>query len=244
MRLAVARRPDKQRAALPRYPVLSIDFPRSEKAPKIFAQLPLQPRRQDQVLEGRTPDRGEELVVFGPISALVNQNLAVNLVAIRADGAQEVFGDLIGLRNDPAPRRLATGVTPGQIDDIDEIVLPSVGPQHAEPSVLDLALEAVFDASPMSLALAMDGLVPPDRTQSGFAILGKIERPRFVFDDRRAWVHFRQFDAGEIRNVIGGLAKRLADNFFQVVDHNFFNTRPGELFGIAATVSDKLMVFE
>src|SRR5215467_7088627 len=97
MRLAIARRPNKQRAALPRYPVLSVDFPRSEKAPKIFAQLPLQLRLQDQVLESRALDRSEELVVFGPIAVLVNQNLAVNLVTIRADSAQEVLSDFISL---------------------------------------------------------------------------------------------------------------------------------------------------
>src|SRR5262245_56933822 len=172
MCLAVARRPDKQRAALPRYPVLSIDSPRSEKAPKIFSQLPFQLWRQYQILESSALDRCEELIVFGPIAVLVNQDLAVNLVAIRANGPQEALGDLIGLRNDPAPRRLATRVTPGQVDDIDEIVFPSVGPQHAEPSVLDLALKTGFDASPMSVALAVDSLVPPNRTKPGFGILG------------------------------------------------------------------------
>src|SRR5215510_7260032 len=239
MRLAIARRPDKQRAALPRYPVLSIDFPRSEKAQEIFAQLPLQPRRQDQVLESRVLDRGEELVVFGPRAVLVNHNLAVNLVAVRANGAQKVLGDLIGLRDDPTPRRLATRVTPGQVDDIDEIVFPSVGPQHAEPSVLDLALEGGFDASPISIALAMDSLVPPDRTQSGFGILMQIERPRFAFDDRRARIHVRQFDAGEICNVIGRLAQRLANKLFQVVAHNYSRKRlrPSKQYG-TGSVSD------
>src|SRR5262249_7190463 len=171
MRLAVARRPDKQRAALPRYTVLSINFPRSEKAPEIFAQLSHQSRRQDQILESRFLDRGEELVVFGPRAVLINQNLAMNLVTVHANGAQEFLGHLIGLRNDPTPRRLATRVTPGKVDDIDEIVFPPVGPQHAEPSVLELALEGGFDASPINFALAMDSLVPPDRTQSGFGIL-------------------------------------------------------------------------
>src|SRR5262249_27371335 len=164
MGLAVARRPDQQHAALPRYAVLSINLPRSEKAPKIFAQLPLQLRRQDQILESRALDRGEELVILGPRAVLVNQNLAMNLVAIRANGAQEVLSDLIGFRDDPTPRRLATRVIPGQVNDIDEIVFPPIGPQHAEPSVLDLALEPFFDASPMSPALAMDRLTPPDRT--------------------------------------------------------------------------------
>src|SRR5262245_10406515 len=225
MRLAIARRPDKQRAALPRYPVLSIDFPRSEKAPEIFAQLPLQLRRQDQILERRVLDRGEELVVFGPRAVLINQNLAMNFVTVRANGAQEFLGHLIGLRNDPTPRRLATRVTPGQVDDIDEIVFPSVGPQHAEPSVLDFALERSFDASPISIALAMDSLVPPDRTQSDFSILMQIERQRFAFDDRRARIHFHQFDASEICNVIRRLAQRLTNKLFQVVAHNLSRKR-------------------
>src|SRR6266540_3083960 len=239
MRLAIARRPDKQRAALPWYPVLSIDFPRSEKAPEIFAQLSLQPLRQDQILESRVLDRGEELVVFGPRAVLINQNLAMYLVAVSANGAQEVLGDLIGLRNDPMPRRLATRVTPGQVDDIDEIVFPYVGPQHTEPSVLDLAREAVFGASPISFALAMDILVPPDRKKSCFGILMYIERPRFAFDDRRARIHFRQFDAGEICHVIGRLAQRLANKLFQVVAHNFSRTRPrpSKRYG-AGSVSD------
>src|SRR5262249_9769074 len=171
MRLAIARRPDKQRAALPRNPELSIDFPRSEKAPEIFAQLPLQSRRQDQILESRFLDRGEELVVFVPRAALINQNLAMNLVTVRANIAPEFLGHLMCLRNDPQPRRLASSFAPGQVDDIDEIVFPPGWPELAEPSVLGLAIEGGFDSSPINFALAMDSLVPPDRTQSGFGIL-------------------------------------------------------------------------
>src|SRR5262245_49736165 len=101
MRFAIARRPDKQGAALPRYPVLLINLPGREKATEIFAQLSLQLRGQDQILESRAPDRSEELIILGPGTVLVNQNLAVNLVAVRANGAHEILGDLGGLRDDP-----------------------------------------------------------------------------------------------------------------------------------------------
>src|SRR5262245_44431287 len=72
----------------------------------------------------------------------------------------------------------------------------------------------------MRFALAMDRLTPPDRTQSSFGVFREIERPRFVFDDRRARIHLRQFGAGEIRNVIRRLAESLADKLFQIVAHN------------------------
>src|SRR5262249_329576 len=75
----------------------------------------------------------------------------------------------------------------------------------------------------MCLALAVDGLMPPDRTQSGFRIFGEVERKRFVFDDRGAGIHLRQFGAGEIRNVIGRLAQRLAAQLFQgIVAHKLY----------------------
>src|SRR5262245_26210949 len=63
MRFAIARRPDQQDAALPGYAVFSIDLPRSEEEAKIFAQLTLQLRRQDQVIESRALDRSEELFI-------------------------------------------------------------------------------------------------------------------------------------------------------------------------------------
>src|SRR5262245_11186194 len=72
----------------------------------------------------------------------------------------------------------------------------------------------------MCVALAMDGLMLPDRTQSGFGVFAEVERQRFVFDDSRARIHLHQFRAGKIRDVIGRLAQSFADKLFQVVIHN------------------------